>query len=108
MRLLKILMRAAQRLTGLDSVRENVSRLFETGCFLPLYPALKSLLRNSAVPPGLDRFIPLFPALKRWAIISRPFGTEFWNEPSHSFEPTVSFATASEALGYLSQRPFRG
>ena len=34
-------------------------------------------LRNSAVPPGLERFSPFFPALKRWATIGRPFGTEF-------------------------------
>src|ERR1039457_7464992 len=32
--------------------------------FLPISPALKSLLRNSVVPPGLGSFFPLFPALE--------------------------------------------
>ena len=38
----------------LKSLRENVSRPFGTGCFLPLYPALKALGYYRNAPSGAD------------------------------------------------------
>ena len=95
-------------------MRERSSRPSGTPFLFPLLPRAEARGYYHDAPPGLilpsmfhqqQRKLVLTHTLKHWAIIRRPFGTEFLNEPSHPFERTLGFVTDAEALGYLSQRP---
>src|SRR5271157_2869623 len=69
-------------------------------------PPETHLIRNSAVPPGLESFGPFFPALKRWAKLGRPFGAGSLCLFSHRSNHRVSFVTAWRPSG-LSVLPRR-